>query len=174
MLQVLSRVSFQKTVLSQHGGHWRREPRALSDLTAPEFRAKTQAIRTKHCISIYQGILVYRVLAYRFARHPSPAFNQHAANAEAPKLPLQIVKAQPAGVAAIIDATAPRRAWRDAARELIAEPGPHDRVVIHHQDTVVTTRVETPPPLPPQPSSQQGARIGPGPGTVGASVTFRF
>jgi hypothetical protein len=47
--------------------------------------------------------------------------------------------------------------------------------IIHHQDTVVTTRVETPPaPPPPQPSPQQGARIGPGPGTVGASVTVRF
>ena len=44
--------------------------------------------------------------------------------------------------------------------------------IIHHQDTVVTTRVEKPPP--PQPSPPQGARIGPGPGTVGASVTFRF
>jgi len=37
---------------------------------------------------------------------------------------------------------------------------------------VVTTRVEKPPP--PQPSPPQGARIGPGPGTVGASVTIRF
>ena len=44
--------------------------------------------------------------------------------------------------------------------------------IIHHQDTVVTTRVEKPPP--PQPSPPQGARIGPGPGTVGASVTIRF
>ena len=44
--------------------------------------------------------------------------------------------------------------------------------IIHHQDTVVTTRVEKPPP--PQPSPPQGARIGPGPGTVGASVTVRF
>ena len=44
--------------------------------------------------------------------------------------------------------------------------------IIHHQDTVVTTRVETPPPSPPP--QPQGARIGPGPGTVGASVTFRF
>jgi hypothetical protein len=44
--------------------------------------------------------------------------------------------------------------------------------VIHHQDTVVTTRVEKPPP--PQPSPPPGARIGPGPGTVGASVTIRF
>ena len=44
--------------------------------------------------------------------------------------------------------------------------------IIHHQDTVVTTRVETPPP--PQPSPPPGARIGPGPGTVGASVTVRF
>jgi hypothetical protein len=44
--------------------------------------------------------------------------------------------------------------------------------IIHHQDTVVTTRVESPPP--PQPSPPQGARIGPGPGTVGASVTVRF
>jgi tetratricopeptide (TPR) repeat protein len=43
--------------------------------------------------------------------------------------------------------------------------------IIHHQDTVVTTRVEKPPP---QPSPPQGARIGPGPGTVGASVTIRF
>jgi hypothetical protein len=47
--------------------------------------------------------------------------------------------------------------------------------IIHHQDTVVTTRVETPAaPPPPQPSPPQGARIGPGPGTVGASVTVRF
>ena len=45
--------------------------------------------------------------------------------------------------------------------------------ISHHQDTVVTTRVET-PPSPPQPSSPQGARIGPGPGTIGASVTIRF
>ncbi len=42
--------------------------------------------------------------------------------------------------------------------------------LIHHQDTVVTTRVEAPP----TPSPPQGARIGPGPGTVGASVTIRF
>jgi tetratricopeptide (TPR) repeat protein len=40
--------------------------------------------------------------------------------------------------------------------------------VIHHQDVVVTTRVETPPPPPPQ-----GARVAPGPG-VGASVTVSF
>lgn len=39
--------------------------------------------------------------------------------------------------------------------------------IIHHQDTVVTTRVEAPPP-------PQGAHIGPGPGTVGASVTVNF
>ncbi len=44
--------------------------------------------------------------------------------------------------------------------------------IIHHQDTVVTIRVET-PPAPPQPSPQ-GARIGPGPGTVGASLTIHF
>src|SRR5215813_2145165 len=44
--------------------------------------------------------------------------------------------------------------------------------IIHHQDMVVTTRVEKPPP--PQPSPPTGARIGPGPGTVGASVTVRF
>jgi len=44
--------------------------------------------------------------------------------------------------------------------------------IIHHQDTVVTTRVEKPPP--PQPSQPPGARIGPGPGTIGASVTIRF
>ncbi len=44
--------------------------------------------------------------------------------------------------------------------------------IIHHQDTVVTTRVETPPPPPPSPPP--GAHIGPGPGTVGASVTIRF
>ncbi|HTS83355.1 MAG TPA: hypothetical protein VMH40_22350 [Myxococcaceae bacterium] len=42
--------------------------------------------------------------------------------------------------------------------------------IIHHQDQVVTTRVESPPPPPPPPSAQ----IGPGPGTVGASVTVRF
>ena len=42
--------------------------------------------------------------------------------------------------------------------------------LIHHQDTVVTTRVEAPP----APSPPPGARIGPGPGTVGASVTVRF
>ena len=42
--------------------------------------------------------------------------------------------------------------------------------IIHHQDTVVTTRVESPPP----PSPPQGARIGPGPGTVGASLTVPF
>jgi len=41
--------------------------------------------------------------------------------------------------------------------------------IIHHQDTVVTTRVESPPP-----PSPQGARIGPGPGTVGASLTVPF
>jgi len=40
--------------------------------------------------------------------------------------------------------------------------------IIHHQDSVVTTRTETPPSPPP------GASIGPGPGTVGASVTVRF
>jgi len=40
--------------------------------------------------------------------------------------------------------------------------------IIHHQDTVVTTRTETPPAPPP------GASIGPGPGTVGASLTVRF
>jgi len=42
--------------------------------------------------------------------------------------------------------------------------------IIHHQDPVVTTRVETPPPPPPPPQ----ARIGPGPGMLGASVTVRF
>jgi len=41
--------------------------------------------------------------------------------------------------------------------------------IIHHQDSVVTTRVESPPSSPPQ-----GARIGPGPGTVGASLTVPF
>ncbi|MGZ6071052.1 MAG: hypothetical protein ACXWK8_07525 [Myxococcaceae bacterium] len=42
--------------------------------------------------------------------------------------------------------------------------------IIHHQDPVVTTRIETPPPPPPPPQ----ARIGPGPGMLGASVTIRF
>lgn len=42
--------------------------------------------------------------------------------------------------------------------------------IIHHQDPVVTTRVETPPPPPPPPQ----ARIGPGPGMLGASLTVRF
>src|SRR5215470_12654109 len=42
--------------------------------------------------------------------------------------------------------------------------------IIHHQDTVVTTRIESPPPPPPPPR----ARIGPGPGTVGAAVTVAF
>ena len=42
--------------------------------------------------------------------------------------------------------------------------------IIHHQDTVVTTRVESPPPPPPPPR----ARIGPGPGTVGAAITVNF
>jgi len=42
--------------------------------------------------------------------------------------------------------------------------------IIHHQDTVVTTRIESPPPPPPPPR----ARIGPGPGTVGAAVTVVF
>jgi hypothetical protein len=45
--------------------------------------------------------------------------------------------------------------------------------IIHHQDPVVTTRVETPPTPPPAPPPPQ-ARIGPGPGVVGASVTIRF
>ncbi|MGZ6098235.1 MAG: hypothetical protein ACXWLL_07565 [Myxococcaceae bacterium] len=42
--------------------------------------------------------------------------------------------------------------------------------IIHHQDPVVTTRIETPPPPPPPPQ----AHIGPGPGMLGASVTIRF
>ena len=42
--------------------------------------------------------------------------------------------------------------------------------IIHHQDPVVTTRIETPPPPPPPPQ----ARIGPGPGMLGASLTVRF
>jgi tetratricopeptide (TPR) repeat protein len=45
--------------------------------------------------------------------------------------------------------------------------------IIHHQDVVVTTRVET-PPNPPSPPPGPSAHIGPGPGTVGASVTVRF
>ena len=45
--------------------------------------------------------------------------------------------------------------------------------IIHHQDAVVTTRVESPSDRRPRPA-RASARIGPGPGTVGASVTVRF